>query len=267
MKKALKTIGMVIAAILIFVFCQVFAGVIGNWICLKKGIPADSSFNSMCSTYIGDLIYIIGALFGAKFGKTKSLSEGMQMRKVSPIVLLIVPVFAIGVKLMTSTGMALMPLPEELFEATGTSAQTLYEIPTWLQFIGAVVLAPLSEEILYRGIVQTRVSKAYNAVLGIIVSSVMFGIAHSGSLLWTVWAALMGLAIAFLRYKTNSIIPCIVFHSTSNLVSTLAANGMISMPSNIPVTMVVTSVISIICAAAIVKVMAKRNNNIAQTAS
>lgn len=54
-----------------------------------------------------------------------------------------------------------------------------------LLFISAVILAPLTEEFLFRGIFLHRFSNKWGITAGIIVSSLLFGLAHAN--LATIW--------------------------------------------------------------------------------
>ena len=261
MKKALKTTGSVIGAIALFVICSFIAMLPTNLICAHLGIPMDSGFNSTLSTFIGDFIYIAIAMLIIKFGKKNNVKETITAKGFSPAVLLIVIPLAIAFKYMTVSGIALMPIPEEFITATAKSAADLYTVPVWVQVIGGSLLAPIAEEILYRGFIQTKVSKAFNPIAGIVVTSIIFGASHCGSLLWAVWAGLTAFVLSYIRYKTGSIVPCIVFHCVTNLIADLAANNVISFPSNLAASLIITSIISVIGFIALNKLSLAKNGN------
>lgn len=68
---------------------------------------------------------------------------------------------------------------------------------TIMMVVKLLVIAPISEEIAFRGIVYSRVEKTTNAVTAIIVSSILFGLMHlmAGGIVLVVGAALMALVL------------------------------------------------------------------------
>ena len=259
MKKALKTTGKIIGAVAVFLICAVLAMLPTNFICAHMGIPLESGFNSTLSTFIGDIIYIIAALLFVRFGKKANIKETVTAKGFSPAVFLLVIPLAFAFRLMTVSGMSLMPIPEAYVTATAESVADLYVVPVWVQVVGGTILAPIAEEILYRGFIQTRVSKAYNPIAGIIVTSVIFGASHCGSLLWAVWAGLTALALSYIRYKTGSILPCIVFHCVTNAIGDLAANDLFTYPDNFVATLIITSILCIAGFVVLYKLTSGRN--------
>ncbi len=83
-----------------------------------------------------------------------------------------------------------------------------------VEIITSVVLAPVFEEIFYRGIIMrslSRVSKRF----AIIASSVIFGLIH-GNIYQFMLGSLVGIVFAYADMKMNSIIPSIVAHTALN---------------------------------------------------
>lgn len=85
--------------------------------------------------------------------------------------------------------------------------------------IGMLLLAPLFEEILFRGIFFKGVER-YGSWFAIIITGVTFGMWHIniGQTLYTI---VLGICTSFLLAKTKSIIPCIVLHGIFNLIGTI----------------------------------------------
>jgi len=78
-----------------------------------------------------------------------------------------------------------------------------------------VVLAPINEECIMRGIILTRLKKTMAPVLAILVSAVYFGVFHL-NVVQGIYAGVMGLFMAYVAYKYSSIIPSIIFHAMFN---------------------------------------------------
>jgi len=81
-----------------------------------------------------------------------------------------------------------------------------------------VVLAPLVEEILFRGLLQRLVSRAWGPWAGIVVSALVFGLVHGEP--WFLFGLIaVGLVLGFLYEATGSLIACWAAHALHNAVS------------------------------------------------
>lgn len=81
-----------------------------------------------------------------------------------------------------------------------------------------VVLAPILEETLFRGILINRWGVRWGVPTAVIASSIAFGILHANP----VGIGMAGLVMALLYLRTRTLIVPVVFHAANNLVPTLA---------------------------------------------
>lgn len=82
-------------------------------------------------------------------------------------------------------------------------------------FIGAVIIAPIVEEVLCRGIILKGFLNNYSAKSAIIFSALIWGILHLN--IWQfVDAFLAGIFIGWIFLKTRSILACIWVHAVNN---------------------------------------------------
>ncbi|MDP6363902.1 MAG: CPBP family glutamic-type intramembrane protease [Candidatus Poseidoniia archaeon] len=89
-----------------------------------------------------------------------------------------------------------------------------------LSFISMVIIAPIFEEILFRGYVLDVFFERYGKIAAIILSALMFGFAHSLNeepLIAVSVAIWGGLVYGYLRVETRSLIPGLLLHSIWNL--------------------------------------------------
>lgn len=95
-----------------------------------------------------------------------------------------------------------------------------------LMIMNLLIVAPISEEIVLRGIVYTRVEKTTNPVVAIMVSSLLFGLMHimAGGPVLVIGAMLMGVVFGLIYYKTNSLLICFIAHSIANLPDFILSN-------------------------------------------
>ena len=109
-----------------------------------------------------------------------------------------------------------------------------------LFMIGAAVLAPIGEEILFRGYVfnalkQSFGARAWGIPLAYVVSALLFAGVHSfavsqGLIGLLVPLFLIGLLLAWAMHVTNSLIPCIIAHAINNGVALIALITCINAP-------------------------------------
>jgi membrane protease YdiL (CAAX protease family) len=88
-------------------------------------------------------------------------------------------------------------------------------------FLAVTLLAPTVEELTYRGM-GIWVLRPYGTVLAIVVTGLLFGLAH-GLLVGLPILAFFGLVVGWLRVKTGSIYPPIALHAVFNGVALVAA--------------------------------------------
>ncbi|ELC8442519.1 CPBP family intramembrane metalloprotease [Clostridium perfringens] len=88
-----------------------------------------------------------------------------------------------------------------------------------LAFISVVILAPIVEELIFRGVVFNEVAKYKGGALPIIVSALLFGLAHREPV-QIVYTFIGGLIFGFVYSKTHSL-PIVMFlHMLNNLLTT-----------------------------------------------
>ncbi len=85
-------------------------------------------------------------------------------------------------------------------------------------YLSIVIIAPIFEEIVFRGFILKQLLKNYNAYIAIFVSSFFFAIIH-GNIQQGVNALFLGILIGLIFYKTGSLILCILAHFFNNLIA------------------------------------------------
>lgn len=85
-------------------------------------------------------------------------------------------------------------------------------------YIAAVIVAPITEEFLFRGIILRGFLKNYSVKKSIFISALLFGLIHMnpwqflGTFIW-------GIIAGWWFIKTRSIVPCILGHALNNSLS------------------------------------------------
>ena len=88
----------------------------------------------------------------------------------------------------------------------------------WLGIICVGILGPILEELLFRGAVTKVLLKKYSPLVAILISGLLFGIFHINPV-QVVSGTLIGFVLAWIYYKTHSLIPCILIHIMNNCLS------------------------------------------------
>jgi membrane protease YdiL (CAAX protease family) len=81
--------------------------------------------------------------------------------------------------------------------------------------ITAVVVAPLFEETLFRGVLLPVLTRHWGAAAGVGLSALIFGLAHL-SLGELTPLTLLGLALGWLRLRHGRLGPCVLMHGLWN---------------------------------------------------
>ena len=78
-----------------------------------------------------------------------------------------------------------------------------------------VLLAPLVEEMLFRGVIYDAFCMLMPAGLAVLFQGILFGSVH-GSMIWMIYAAFMGCVLGYVRKHTKSVRPCVLMHMAFN---------------------------------------------------
>jgi membrane protease YdiL (CAAX protease family) len=89
-----------------------------------------------------------------------------------------------------------------------------------ITFFTLAILAPIVEEVFFRGFIQEQLQKITSSKAAIFVQALIFSLAHlefKVIIPLTIIGAIMG----YIYHKTNSIYPTIIFHSINNSLAFL----------------------------------------------
>lgn len=88
-----------------------------------------------------------------------------------------------------------------------------------LMIANLLIIAPISEKIVFRGVIYTRVEKTGKPIIAIAMSAILFGAIHfmAGGGVLVLGAMVMGVLFGFTFYKFRSLPLCILAHIVANL--------------------------------------------------
>ena len=91
-------------------------------------------------------------------------------------------------------------------------------------FVVAVIVAPVVEETYFRGWIFTSLRQSWGRWPAVIISALLFGLAHYKSThLYALAVFPLGLILAALRERTGSAGTSMLFHAANNLIAVLSA--------------------------------------------
>jgi membrane protease YdiL (CAAX protease family) len=90
-------------------------------------------------------------------------------------------------------------------------------------FVLATVFAPFVEEVLFRGIIFTRLRRDFNFTTALLLSSITFaGLLYEETHLYALAVFPIGLALGAMREVSGSIKSCIAFHAFNNFIACMS---------------------------------------------
>lgn len=94
----------------------------------------------------------------------------------------------------------------------------IHVLPAWAMLFIVAVWSPLAEEIVFRAMIYRTLRKGFAFLPAALISGILFGAYHMN---WVqgVYAAVLGILLAFVYEKTNSLLGCYLFHFMFNLSS------------------------------------------------
>ena len=127
--------------------------------------------------------------------------------------------------------------------------ETFYVGKFFMEFCVVCLLAPMAEELLYRGIVYKRAKDWLGIWPGIIVSAVMFGLVHM-NLVQFVYAGVFGIFLGLFVEKTGKLHSAIAAHAAANLTSLLRGETELFsfMDKSLPVMVIMTALLFLLAA-------------------
>jgi hypothetical protein len=89
----------------------------------------------------------------------------------------------------------------------------------------AITIAPLFEELLFRGFLQPLFTRTFGVAAGILITAILFGSLHAPEykFVWqyVVAVSFVGVVLGVVRYRTGSIIPSTLMHACYNAVAAI----------------------------------------------
>lgn len=139
---------------------------------------------------------------------------GLQQRTNTPISVLALAA-GLAAAFWASIAINMISWPEAWMEAYQTESGALTTANPILDFVAVVLLAPLVEEMLFRGVIYNAFCVFLPAGAAVFFQGVLFGSVH-GAAIWILYATFMGCMLGYVRKHTGSVRPCVLMHMAFN---------------------------------------------------
>jgi membrane protease YdiL (CAAX protease family) len=142
-------------------------------------------------------------------------SPGAVLFVLTPAIALTIPALIVAMTAMCALLVRMFPVSAweaAMFEEM--SSASLGAI------IAACILAPVLEEMLFRGIILRSFLRQYSKWAAIVGSATLFGFAHMNIYQFAV-GLVLGIVCGWLYERTKSLLPCIVLHAAYNTALTI----------------------------------------------
>lgn len=165
-------------------------------------------------TLIADLFAAFSLLLWFRL-RHKRLSEAAGLCRCSMWTVGFCAFGAVGMFVLVSLVLSLLP---ERWMAEYNAVMELTSSSGIVAALSIVVAAPLAEEIVFRGIIQSRLERAMPVWMAVALQAALFGLIH-GTPIQIGYAFLIGLLFGALRCCTGSILSGIVAHAVFNAMN------------------------------------------------
>jgi uncharacterized protein len=230
------SIGVASAAIALYFVGQLLAGVlIGAWY-----VAWDGSTVGPDELSIAPVGLLLAAVGGQLIGLTATLLllrlRRVELRRVMGLTRPLRRLLLVGTGIGAGTLIAASLVVSVLMRLTGSEQpvdQFLLDeltrggLSTLLAFVAAVVLAPLAEELLFRGLLFNALRRRRSLHVAVAISSIVFALVHVdvafSQPLALVGLTLVGFVLAYAYQRTGSLLVPIAGHAAFNAITLLVA--------------------------------------------
>ena len=117
----------------------------------------------------------------------------------------------------------ILPMPDEWANEIGKMMQANSALELLVIVLSAIVFAALVEEALFRGFLQVSMEEHINVTQAVIYASIAWAFIHVNPYLM-VQIFILGFALGYLAWRTDSIYPAVICHGVNNGLAVLTYN-------------------------------------------
>ncbi len=231
-----KTVRAVLSALLYFGIYFVWQGIVGFWVGLGYEMYAISTYGieimddlqtiqnlsydffmkyAIHVTLISNVLAFITYIVLFRMRKMKFTREvGLTTLNFKTCAAMVVLGFVMNI--FVSVLLSAVPFPDAWWEQYNSLASAIPSAPVWISLLSTVIVAPIVEETVMRGLFYNRLKRGMPMFAAMLISSWIFGLIH-GTVIWVIYASLLGMLLVWIYEKYRSLTASIIFHLSFNL--------------------------------------------------
>ena len=173
------------------------------------------------------------------------LGQGEDFVWSPPVIWFSVIILAIAGSQMLNDLIRVLRLNEVFPYYSQMTDDTMAGQPVWLLFLTVGILAPIAEELIFRGLVFRRMKDFMKPWMAIVLSGLLFGIYH-GNMIQFLYASLLGILLSLIYHRTGTLWTPILAHVVANLWSLFGNEWWDSLWSKLPFGIIIGLVIELL---------------------
>ncbi len=237
MKKVSKRIrGILLSLMYVAIYyaiSMIVYGIYYVWHVMRGSLSAshiEQSFNdgAYALTVIASVICLWIYMLIGRF-RRKPLTESIGTRRVPHIIYVMAGALAVGCRFLVAVYYSfaqksyVLQKSIERSMAANPNIETLSTLAVAL--FSVIVIAPLFEEVLFRGLVMGELMKIMRPWAAITLQAIIFGVAH-GVIFQSIFACALGIILGIVYYRTENIKAAVICHSVFNLSAVLMQDNL-----------------------------------------
>ncbi len=205
---------------------------------LVRGVSWDVARAHVVSDALGLALVQAAAfalvLFGAVRLTTASPRESLGLRAVpfGTVLLALLAGAALQFPLAELANLVQLvaPVSPELVAQQQRVLDASSPLVAFAAFLSFVVVAPITEELLFRGVILRGLRVTHGAPIALVLSSALFALSHLGAISAIVYALVAGLVLGAVAIRTGSTLVSIALHAGVNAMPVLLPARLVQIP-------------------------------------
>ncbi len=208
--KVFQTLFMICGSIGIYIVGYLLALSLLSW------IPVVREWHSM---YLNAIGMAVAALAVACTIKKPEIE--LKIKYKPALQLFTVVVMAYSASALFNILLGMIPWEELFAKPVAPEESAFFGIPWWARILCYEIVAPVSEELLFRQVIYKRLRGISPVWAAVLISALLFGFYH-GNLVQGIYAFIMGCLLALVYEWTGSFAASVLFHMLANHLSDVA---------------------------------------------
>ncbi len=158
------------------------------------------------------LVYLVVTLI-----RKKNIIREISLNKMKPVGVVPIVIMGISFNFLIMMLISCLPFSEAMQESYLESSSLITGSVGILGWFSTVLIAPIAEEVVFRGFIYSRLKEGTGIIAAVILTSLLFGLMH-GTVIWATYAFVLSLMLIFVSERFHSLWASIILHISFNFV-------------------------------------------------